>query len=82
VRSEDEMCPHGLVGFCPDCPPRSFTVGEEAVGPRSAVVKGKTVMRTKEDGSLDWATVHFTKHGARRAARLYEQEGIVKGFRP
>lgn len=74
-------CPHGLVGFCPDCPPSRIAVGE-TVGLRSAEVRGREVWRTRPDGALDWVTWHFTKRGARRAADLYERTGEVRGLRP
>jgi hypothetical protein len=74
-------CPHGLVGFCPDCAPPVLVVGD-LVGPPSVRVRGREVWRTKADGSLDWVTTHLTKWGARRAARRYLHDGKVKGFRP
>lgn len=57
--------------------------GREArEGIHSARVKGRTVWRTKPDGSLDWVTAHLTKWGARRAAAIYERTGRVRGVRP
>lgn len=64
-----------------DAAPDRFVVGEIR-GPRAAQALGRTVKRTREDGSLDWATVHLTKRAARRAAALYERTGKVRGVRP
>lgn len=74
-------CPHGLVGFCADCRPPVFVVGD-VIGPPSVRVRGHEVWRTKADGSLDWVTRHLTRWGARRAARAYLRSGEVKGRRP
>lgn len=81
-RQNEPLCPHGLVGFCPDCPPDRIDTTADVTGAPTARVKGRTVWRTKMDGSLDWVTNHLTKRGARRAADLYERTGRVKGFRP
>ena len=86
-------CPHGLVGSCPDCPPEFYEITGDPNAPPTgvwaAIVCPKRaegiwveVRRQKPSGALDWATWHFTRWGARRAARLYEQTGRVKGFRP
>jgi hypothetical protein len=40
------------------------------------------VLRTKPDGSMDWATLHLTKKGARVAAFKYERKGEIRGWRP
>lgn len=40
------------------------------------------VRRTKPDGCMGWCTWHFTRWGARRAARLFEETGKTKGFQP
>lgn len=40
------------------------------------------VLRTKPDGSMDWATRHLTKKGARVAAFKYERKGEIRGWRP
>lgn len=83
AQSHPNICVHGLVGVCPDCPPRSFDASSgKPVGLRFARVKGRTVERVREDGFLDWYTVHLTKWGARRSARLYERTGLVRGMRP
>lgn len=76
-----DPCTHGLLGFCPDCAPQRHVVGTVR-GVRAAEARGRTVWRYRENGSLDWVTNHWTKRGARRAARLYEQTGKVKGLRP
>jgi hypothetical protein len=78
---EDGLCAHGNAGFCADCRPPVFVVGD-VVGPPSVRVRGREVWRTKPDGSLGWVTRHWTKRGARRAARRYLEDGIVKGRRP
>lgn len=49
---------------------------------RDARVHGREVIRTRSDGWMDWATVHLTKRGARRAADLYIRTGQIKGRRP
>lgn len=70
--------------------PERIAVGAgEIVGPRAAQVKrsprGESgrwcCWRTKEDGSFDWVTWHLSKRAARRAARLYERTGKVRGRR-
>lgn len=40
------------------------------------------VRRAARDRSLGWHTWHFTRWGARRAARLFERTGKTRGFRP
>ena len=40
------------------------------------------VRRTKPDGCMGWCTWHFTRWGARRAVRLFEETGKTKGFKP
>lgn len=80
-------CTHGLVGFCPDCPPERFRIGVDMVAPSAVVRPGRdglfvVVARTKASGAFDWFTWHFTRWGARRAARLYLQTGRVVGWRP
>jgi len=66
------------------CATEHQPIDGDPVGPRCARVKGDghTVERVREDGSLDWYTVHLTKRGARRAAALYERTGKVRGGRP
>lgn len=72
-----------MAGFCPDCAPTVLEVGSgQVVGPHSARAKGRTVERVREDGALDWYTVHLTRRGARHAARLYERTGKIRGWRP
>lgn len=58
-------------------------------GQRHAHVVGKRaegvwveVRRTRENGSMGWCTWHFTRWGARHAARLFEDTGQTRGFRP
>lgn len=81
-------CSHGMVGFCPDCPPPAHEVGT-LCGARAAWVLPKRaegvwveVRRANEDGSMGWCTWHFTRRGARRAAALFERTGRTRGFRP
>jgi hypothetical protein len=40
------------------------------------------VRRKRENGSLGWCTWHFTRWGARQAARLFERTGKTRGFKP
>ena len=40
------------------------------------------VRRQKRDYSLGWHTWHFTRWGARRAARRFERTGKTRGFKP
>lgn len=78
---ESQLCQHGLVGFCADCPPARKAIGE-VFGVRHAYATGRICRRLRPDGSLDWVTSHLTKWGARRAAERYIRTGKVTGFRP
>jgi len=77
IRWDDEDWDRPRAGDL-DAAPYCHTIGETR-GPRAARVRGRTVERTREDGALDWYTVHLTKRGARRAAALYERTGKVRG---
>lgn len=82
------MCVHGMVEFCPDCPPERMSVCEpDTAAPHAHVMRKRewpwvVVRRYKADGSLDWFTWHLTRWGARRAVALYLRTGEVKGIRP
>lgn len=40
------------------------------------------VRRTRPNGAMDFSTWHLTRRGARKAARRYEQTGMILGVKP
>ena len=85
--SRESMCPHGLVGFCPDCRPEAQVIGEVWGAPRATVRQHRedgmvVVQRIAPEGHYGWFTFHLTRWGARRAARAYERTGRTFGRRP
>jgi hypothetical protein len=82
------LCVHGLAGGCPDCVPTFADSNDPLQGAPTAWVREKreegwvVVHRQNADGTLGCATWHFTRWGARRAARLFERTGKTRGFKP
>lgn len=82
-----DLCPHGMAGYCEDCPPERFSIGHDLAAPSAAVRPKRegfwvVVERTTAHRTYDWFTWHLTRRGARRAVALYLRTGKVKGIRP
>lgn len=81
------LCAHGMAGYCPDCRPERFVIGETMVAPSARVQRKRqglwwVVQRVRSDGAYDWFTYHLTRRGAQRAADRYVKTGQVKGWKP
>lgn len=82
--SKDGLCPHGMAGYCEDCPdPAGRWTPGETMGVPTARVRyrrlANEVWRTKADGSYELVTAHWTRRGAERARDEYLRTGRVVG---